>query len=440
MKKLVFLSTLIVLASFLYAEDQAPASPAAAEVLPASDATPAPAAAAATPAPATDAKAAAPAAAASTQDSFNFESDHYAVRSFVSAEHAQSVAARLEAYLVEYNRFFHFDTDKPAVKMKVRIFASKARFDQYLQKLINETRDDFVYLHYSDAARSELVGYVDAKQAAPDASIAHQAFIQFLRGHVANPPLWLREGFAVYFEELAWDPAAKTASLHENLSWLETLKDLELGSRSAEAIPMADLLTLSVDKARAKIQVFYPQAWALVNYLARSENKEHNRILWDSIAMLNPTASLDDNSAAVAAKAFKWEESAALKLAFDNYFKDKKTYRELIQDGIDQYAAGKAKESEDAFTKALGLQDASYVPYYYLGLISYDKGAYAQAETFYQKALDKGASPALTNYAMGVNAFADNRFDVAATYLKKTSELDPSFKDKVAELLQRMDS
>ena len=284
------------------------------------------------------------------------------------------------------------------------------------------------------------MGYTDPKLAAPEASIAHQAFIQFLRSNVANPPLWLREGFAVFFEELAWDPATKTAALHENLSWLETLKDLEMGSRSAEALSMNDLLTLSVDKARDKIQVFYPQAWALVNYLARADNKNHNRILWDSIAQMSPTASLDENSALVQAKAFKWEEAANLKTSFDNYFKEKKTYRELIQTGIDQYANGKPKDSEASFTLALGLQDASYVPYYYLGLINYDKGSYAQAETFYQKALEKGASPALTNYALGVNAFADNRFDIATQYLKKTGELDPTFKDKVSELIQRMDS
>lgn len=455
MKKLVFLSLLIISAVYIYAEDIV-ASPPADTVLPASNAaaastetpTPAPAT---TPSPAavtvtTPSPTATPAATkaatpvtASNQDSYNFESDHYSVRSFVSADNAQSLALRLEAYQIEYNKFFHFDINKTN-KLKVRIFDSKQRFDQYLQRLINETRDDYVYLHYSDAARSELVGYTDPKLAAPEASIAHQAFIQFLRANIANPPLWLREGFAVFFEELAWDPIQKTATLHENLSWLETLKDLEMGSRTAEALSMTDLLTISVDKAREKIQVFYPQAWALVNYLARSENKNHNRILWDSIAQMNPTASLDENSALVQAKAFKWAEADKLKIAFDNYFQAKKTYRELIQDGIDQYANGKPKDSEASFTLALGLQDASYVPYYYLGLLNYDRGAYTEAEGYYQKALEKGASPALTNYALGVNAFADNRFDVAAQYLKKTGELDPSFKDKVNELIQRMDS
>jgi len=435
MKKLVFLSFLTLMAVFAFAQDEA--TPAAGTDQTATDQpqAQAPATEATTPTqqPATP-------SVAATQDSFTYESDHYAVRSYVSAEHAQAVAERLEAYQVEFNRYFHFDIDKLGLKLKVRIFATKARFDQYLQRIINETRTDFVYLHYSDAARSELVGFVDAKTPAPESSIAHQGFIQFLRAFVPNPPLWLREGFAVYFEELAWDADSKTANLHENLSWLETYKDLQYGSRTAEALPLDSLLTLSVDQARDKIKVFYPQAWALINYLTMSPSKEHNRILWDAITQLNPSANLDENSRAVVDKAFKWEDSAKLADGIKAYFKEKKTYRELVQNGIDLYANGKGKDAEAAFTTALGLQDASYVPYYYLGLISYDKADYAQAEAFYQKALEKGASPALTNYALGVNAFADNRYDAAAQYLKKTTDIDPSFKDKVDELKQRMES
>jgi tetratricopeptide (TPR) repeat protein len=432
MKKLVFFSFLTVLAVFAFAQDASTAAP---------DASPAPVAADASPATATTPNQ--PSAAPSTtaaQDSYNYESDHYSVRSYVSADHAQAVAERLEAYQVEFNRYFHFDTEKQGLKLKVRIFANKARFDQYLQRIINETRSDFVYLHYSDAARSELVGFVDTKTPAPEASIAHQGFIQFLRSYVSNPPLWLREGFAVYFEDIAWDPDTKTAAMRENLAWLDTYKDLAFGARTAEAIGFETLLTLNVDKAKEKIAVFYPQAWALVNYLANSPVKADNRILWDSINQLSATATLDDNSQNIVAKAFKWQDRDALARAFDTYFKEKKTYREQIQAGIDYYANGKAKDAEASFTSALGLQDSSYVPYYYLGLISYDKADYAQAEAFYQKALDKGASPALTNYALGVNAFADNRYDAAASYLKKTVDIDPSFKDKADELTQRMQS
>lgn len=427
MKKLAFLSFLTALAVFAFAQDAATSAPADEATVPAATETSA------------EQPSATPSATAA-QDSYTYESDHYSVRSYVSADHAQAVAERLEAYQVEFNRYFHFDIEKQGLKLKVRIFASKARFDQYLQRVINESREDFVYLHYSDAARSELVGFVDAKTPAPEASIAHQGFIQFLRAFVPNPPLWLREGFAVFFEDIAWDADAKTAAMRENLAWLDTYKDLAFGARTAEAMDLDTLLTLNVDKAREKIQVFYPQAWALVNYLANSPLKEHNRILWDSITQLVPTASLDDNSQNVIAKAFKWQAQDALIAGFNTYFQEKKTYREQIQAGIDFYANGKAKESEAAFTAALGLQDSSYVPYYYLGLISYDKADYAQAEAFYQKALDKGASPALTNYALGVNAFADNRYDAAAAYLKKTVDIDPSFRDKADELTQRMQS
>ena len=81
------------------------------------------------------------------QESYTYESDHYVVRSAVSAEDAQDMALRLEAYLSHYNRYLHFDLSELKIKMKVRLFADDTRFDQYLTRLISETRADFVYLH-----------------------------------------------------------------------------------------------------------------------------------------------------------------------------------------------------------------------------------------------------------------------------------------------------
>lgn len=372
------------------------------------------------------------------QDAFTYETDHYTATSYVSIEDAQAQAERLEAYLGVFNGYFHYDLETLPGKLKVRIYDTKARFDTYVQRLIGETRDDFVYLHYSNPARSELAGFVDTGVTAPESGIVHQAFVQFLRAYVPNAPLWIREGFGVYFEATRYDPVSKEASFAENLAWLETYKNLRNGEEGSTPFSLDEILTLGADSAREQIKIFYPQAWALVQYLAQGPQRDHTRILWDSIAAQNPSASLVDNSTLVKDKAFKWANLENIELAMTSYFEAKKTFPELVKDGIDLYNGGNLKDSEASFEKALAAQTSSYVPYYYLGLINYDSGYYSKAEGFYLTALEKGATAALTNYALGVNAFADNRYDEANTYLEAALALDPAYLEKTAEIKKRM--
>lgn len=139
------------------------------------------------------------AAAQSDGSFYSVESDHYHVRSEVSVNQAARTASKLEAMTELYNDYFHFDTSSLEKKLQVRIFSDKAGFDEYLQRVLGETREDFVYLHYGAPSRNELVGYYrDDEQF--DLSLTHQNFIQYFRAFVDNPPLWMREGFAVFFE------------------------------------------------------------------------------------------------------------------------------------------------------------------------------------------------------------------------------------------------
>ncbi|HUX14191.1 MAG TPA: DUF1570 domain-containing protein [Spirochaetia bacterium] len=377
---------------------------------------------------------------AQSVDTYQADTAHYRVTSEISKDHAQAVADRLEALLSLYNTYFHFDLSKLPAKMKVHLFSTRDRYDSYLKKVINETRDNYVYLHYTDAEKSELDGYYVSGEDLTPAAI-HQNFIQYLRAFVANPPLWLREGFAVFFESSSYDPTFKTAIFKENLSWLETLKAIVTGKSPELPLNLDQLLSINVDTAKSHISVFYPQSWGMVWYLVNTPDKNRNRILWDSISALQPGATLEENDQAVRKAAFTWVGADALSSDFVAYVDSRKSFRGLVQDGMDQYTANKLDTAEEAFIKALNLQDSSYVPYYYLGLINYAKHNYQLAEYYYKTALDKGATKPLSYYALGVNAYADNKFDEAQTYLKLVSSLDSgNLKEKAQELLKRIQS
>ncbi len=376
------------------------------------------------------------------QDSgFNeVESEHYRVVSQVSVNHAARTASKLEAMLGLYNSYFHFDVDELDTKLRVRIFSSKSGFDSYLNRVIGETRDDFIYLHYRDLSRSELVGY-NLEGEEFDFALTHQNFVQYIRAFVANPPLWLREGFAVFFEQAEYDEDFEQVVYRENLSWLGTLKELVQGSSSRSLIPMEQMLTIDVETARERINVFYPQAWGMISFLVNAENRDINRILWDSISALHPSASMEENARRINERALKWVDREFLGEALVEYVNERKSFKGLVEEGMDLYADGQLNPAEENFVKATKLRDDNYIPFYYLGLINYDKGNYDLAEFYYQESLSRGGNETLTYYALGVNAFAANRFDAAASFLQQVTDAgETEYREDAEELLGRISS
>ena len=80
------------------------------------------------------------------QEMHSWSSKHYRVLSDTSVTRAMEIAGKLEASLSLYNEFLHYDTDSLEHTMRVRIFSEKTDYDRYLNRLISETRSDFVYM------------------------------------------------------------------------------------------------------------------------------------------------------------------------------------------------------------------------------------------------------------------------------------------------------
>jgi tetratricopeptide (TPR) repeat protein len=370
-------------------------------------------------------------------EQFEIRSDHYHVISEVDRDHASAMARRLEAMLQLYNGQFRFPLEEQSEPFRVRVFSSKERYDAYLTRVIRETRQGYVYLHYRDPAKSELVGY-HRSAGGLDQSLIHQSFVQFLRGFIQNPPLWLREGFAVYYEASDYDREIQRPVYRENLAWLETLKDILSGDSSAPVISFEEILSMTQDDARSQLDVFYPQAWGMVSFLVNAEYSDANRMLWDSISALQRDATLEENVQAVYEQAFRWVDREELFQEFQEYIGSRRSFQGWVTHGVDSFQDGETSEAERAFVQAIQLDEDSYVPYYYLGLINYERSNYGLADYYYQEAAARGAEEAITLYALGVNAYADNRFDDARSYLEETVRSDPSYEDRAEVILARI--
>ena len=368
-------------------------------------------------------------------------SDHYRIFYQGSDEDARLFGAKMESCLELYNSVLHFDLAKLPVKLKVRIFSDKSGFDAYLKSVVKETKDDFVYIHYTDLARCELVGFRKTVEADFNTALLHQGAVQFLKAYVANPPLWLQEGLAAYFEQSQFDAEKNKFDLPTDLIWLTSLKKLIKGDADNSLIDFNSFLVIDKTEAQAQLASFYPEAWGMVYFLLHSPDTNVNRILWDSIAALDPALSVKDNSQRVMDKAFGWYGVDKLEAAFKDYYDGLKTFSDLVTEGVSSYSANDLDKARETFTKAEDRNPDNYIPYYYLGLISYNKKDYGQAETLYLKALDLKAPAALINYAVGVNAYADNNYDKATTYLKNAKAEDPkNYGDKVDAILSSIQS
>lgn len=374
-----------------------------------------------------------------TADNLEFEArgDHYLIVSEVGRTNAEQMLDRMEAFLALYNRQFRFPLNELETPLVVRIFANQSRFDDYIHRLVGETRHGFVYLHYGDPAKSELVGYHDPGDDL-EPSLIHQSFVQFFRTFVANPPLWLREGFAVHFEASYYDPEFGAAVYRENLGWLDTLKNLVSGEHSRRAIPLDGMLSISVEEARRSTEVFYPQAWGMVSFFLNSPRPETNRIIWDSISALVPDASLEQNTKNVYNRVFRWINQEDLTEEFVEYVTERRTFRGWIEYAIESFETGDLDEAERAFVQAASIRGDHHVPYYFLGLINYERENYSLAAYYYTQALERGADRPVALYALGVNAYADNRFDDAREYLELAVDTDPDYRDRAERILLRI--
>ncbi|UCF98744.1 MAG: tetratricopeptide repeat protein [Spirochaetaceae bacterium] len=352
---------------------------------------------------------------------------------------AMEIARKLEAALKLYNEYLHFDLDRLALPLRVRIFSDKKDYDSYLNRLISETRSDFVYISYSDPGRSELVGF-QREESDFNPSLLHYGFIQFLSAFVPAAPLWIEEGMATFLEYAQYDPMTESFSWKANYAWLESLKNLLASEEIMGELTLGDLLLITKEQAQARIEIFYPSAWGLVHFLHQSPERKHNRILWESLAVLAEGSTLGANSRNVLEKAFRWVDLVELQSSFESYIASLMTFNDLVRLGVDQYGMEDFSTARSSFEEALKLRSDNYIPYYYLGLIAYQEKAYEVAHSFYNRAQELGIDAALIHYALGVNFFADQRYDQAREYLLKAKELDAdSYREKAESLLQRIE-
>jgi hypothetical protein len=335
----------------------------------------------------------------------------------------------LETRFRFFNRIFHYDPSRLEDIYRVRVFADEESYNAYVKSRLGIIKPGAVYLHYALREKRELVinrGSPDEKKALP-----REAFIQFFRGFVSDPPSWMREGFAVYFSGLRYDDVLEDLEYTENLSWLGSVKEMGKKAPSPEQVFFADIL--------GRPDNFQGAAWALVSFFMNAEDEEYRRILGEVLLTLSSRASAEDNSEYAARHITTWIDFDKLRGDYEAYLANKKTYNETIKSGKDAYLARDYPAAGLYFSSALDMRPDHYAPYYYLGLLSYQNGDHEKAADYYKLSLKKGANAALISYALGVNAAAAGKKEEAIACLEQAASVNPaSYRGKADALIKSL--
>jgi tetratricopeptide (TPR) repeat protein len=356
---------------------------------------------------------------------------YYKVYAEQGQEAALALAKEMDARFAVYNRLFRFPQGRLSQPLVVRSFVTKDAYDTYVSTKMGTARNGAVYLHYNNRPElNELVLLENSEEAKK--VFPHQAFIQFLRAFVPNPPTWLQEGLAIYFTTLGYDRNKGEATYEENLSWLEMVKSWGTSAPTLEAVVLSDIQN---PLPSPQIQ---GASWALVSFLLNTDNEEYRRSLYEIFMVLSPTETREGNSKLALERILPWVKIDEITKDYQNYIRDRKTFNELVDAGRQAYSAKDLAKAEVLFLSAMNLQPNHYAPHYYLGLLSYEQKKYDMAENYYRSALLYGADEALVNYALGLNAGAAGRKADAVQYLEKAAAAAPDrYKAKVQELLPR---
>lgn len=165
---------------------------------------------------------------------------------------ALELAARIAQLHSFYNQFFNFNV-LTQEKLTVRYFSTKHTFDVYLNRVVGRTYPNFVFLDYDDPQENELLIY--PRKEGFDTELARFSFLQFLENHVPTAPLWIREGYSLYFANSTPNLEQTAIIFRENTNWLAALKEIIVEGR---LIDLERFFTMDAEEVEGNIEIFYP--------------------------------------------------------------------------------------------------------------------------------------------------------------------------------------
>ena len=211
------------------------------------------------------------ASSARAQNLRDYDTPYYIIHTDVQGDDLREAKVRLTRMFETY-------------RARTRSFAGQIdkRFDFYLYK----NKEDYFQAGGPPGSAGIFKGAVLMATAAGDLQkawpvVQHEGFHQFAKAVLrSEPPTWLNEGIAVYFQ----DSLFTGDTYYTGLISPVRLSRLQAAMKSNRLKSFKDLAAISHDQWNRKlVQDNYDQVWSIVHYLVHGENSKYQKPFSDYI-------------------------------------------------------------------------------------------------------------------------------------------------------------
>lgn len=292
------------------------------------------------------------------------ESDGF---NFYTTSGNNEIINNIKDFNLELNSTLKFDPSN--TPRNIYILDNKEVYNQYLNELGVEPRNDFAYVTYNRPENNRLIiysGYNNQRK-----SLYYHLTLQYIDNTQSKTPDWYKKGLASYFEDNG------------------EFNSLKKGNKF----------------------------WSAFYYLFNTENTNDKRVLWDSLSYIrwNETSfDINDieslfNENSILAKGVKFT---------DEYV----SYEDKVENSINLYNKKQYNDAKTILDKLIIENETDHTTYYYLGLCLSSLKEYNKAYSMFSKAIDLGAPADLTYYSIAVNFYNSGNDKNALKYLGQIEE------------------
>jgi len=356
-------------------------------------------------------------------------SEHYEVHSDVDEAFCRKVAERMERAFKAYASILPYPPPEKTA-FKVRVFSTKEKLDGYFRGLRQRPPPSYQYVH---DVREVFAWVLPEKPMAQ--RLHHEAFHQYFRHIVNDPPQWLNEGLAEYIETGTIDEKAVfKPGMHRGFMrrWREGIRSVDPGPYNGKypLIPLADLVNAPKETWLKTENSSYCESWGLVHFLLHGPDA---KLPAPVLKALKPGGTREENLR-LAADAVLGGDAAAVEKAFFAHLDA------IVLPGHADFLAGmklseeqKFGEAAASFTKAIEADGENERYLYWRGATLYSTSSFDRAEADLSLAVELFPEYTIAHLVLGKTRVYLKKWDLARESLDRAARLDRNMKREADE-------
>lgn len=196
---------------------------------------------------------------------FEVETSHFRIASDHSKELCRDVAHHLESALESYQRLLP-DVALSSRRARVYVFGDR---EGYLGYATDRGKNLMMTAGVYDPTVRELDFFLPVDRSGFFHTVRHEGFHRFLHEYIEKAPIWFNEGCAEYFASFRESFDGTPIAGEPYGEAIETLK-----AAKGKLEPLSKLLTMAQPDFMENGVVHYAQAWAVVYYLMKTDDRE----------------------------------------------------------------------------------------------------------------------------------------------------------------------